>query len=97
MDIMEYIRPELAVVAVVCYLSELALKKTQRIKEKYLPFILGGMSVILCGIWVFANSPVSTAKEVAAAVFLSITQGLLMAGAGICADRAVSHVKNGKS
>lgn len=79
-QILNYVKPELVVVAVVCYILGMGLKKTQTIKDKFIPYIIGGVSVILCGIWVFANSPITTSQETAMAVFMAITQGILMAG-----------------
>lgn len=80
MDILNYIKPELIVVALVLYFIGIAIKKAQSIKDNYIPYILGGISVILCGIWVLANSPLNTAQEVLMAIFTSIVQGVLLAG-----------------
>lgn len=80
MDILNYIKPELIVVALVLYFIGIAIKKAQSIKDNYIPYILGGISVILCGIWVLANSPLSTTQEVLMAIFTSIVQGVLLAG-----------------
>lgn len=80
MDILNYIKPELIVVALVLYFIGIAIKKAQSIKDNYIPYILGGISVILCGIWVLANSPLNTTQEVLMAIFTSIVQGVLLAG-----------------
>ena len=80
MDIMNYIKPELVVVAVVLYFIGLAIKKAKTIKDNYIPYALGVISIILCTIWVLANSPLGTVQEVLMAVFTSIVQGVLVAG-----------------
>ena len=80
MDIMNYIKPELIVVAIVLYFAGLGIKKAEGIKDKYIPFILGVCGIVLSAIWVFANSPIGTVQEVLMAVFTSIVQGLLVAG-----------------
>ena len=92
MDIMSYVKPELVVVAVVCYIIGIGIKKTQTIKDKYIPYIIGAISVILCGIWVFANSPAGTPQEIATAVFMALTQGVLMAGASTYVNQLIKQV-----
>lgn len=93
MDLMQYVKPELVVVAIVCYIIGVGLKKSETIKDKYIPFILGGVSIILCFIWVFANSQVSTGQEIASAVFMAITQGVLMAGLSTYVNQLVKQSK----
>lgn len=80
MDIMNYVKPELIVVAIVLYIVGVALKKAEMIKDNAIPFILGAIGVVLSAIWVLANSPLGTAQEVLMAVFTSIVQGVLVAG-----------------
>ena len=80
MDVMNYIKPELVVVAIALYIIGMAMKNTKSVKDNYIPYILGSISVVLCGIWVFANSPLGTVQEVLMAVFTSIVQGVLVAG-----------------
>lgn len=78
--LMNYIKPELLVVAIVLYFCGMGLKQTQTIKDKYIPAILGIGGIFLCGIWVLATSSLSNEHEVAMAVFTAIIQGILMAG-----------------
>ena len=80
MDIMDYIKPELIVVAIVLYFIGLAIKKAETIKDNYIPYVLGVISIILCTIWVLGNSMLGTVQEVLMAVFTSIVQGVLVAG-----------------
>lgn len=80
MDIMNYIKPELVVIAIVLYFVGLGIKKAESIKDKYIPCILGILGIALAAIWVFANSPIGTVQEVLMAVFTSIVQGILVAG-----------------
>lgn len=80
MDIMNYIKPELIVVAIVLYFIGLGIKKAENIKDKYIPCILGVLGIVLAAIWVFANSPLNTTQDVLMAVFTSIIQGILVAG-----------------
>lgn len=79
-QIMNYIKPELIVVAVVLYFIGMWLKKAQAVKDKYIPLILGGIGIVLCAIWVLATSTIGTGQEIAMAVFTAIVQGILVAG-----------------
>ena len=79
-QIINYVKPELIVLAVVLYFIGIGLKQTQKVSDKYIPIILGGIGIMLCAIWVLATSPMSTVQEIAMAVFTAIVQGILVAG-----------------
>ena len=79
-QIMNYVKPELIVVAVVLYFIGMGLKQSQTAKDKYIPLILGGIGIVLCAVWVIASCPISTGQEIAMAVFTAIVQGILVAG-----------------
>ena len=48
MEAMNYVKPELIVVAFVLYFFGVALRQAQAVKNKYIPLILGGISMVLC-------------------------------------------------
>ncbi|WP_033124988.1 phage holin family protein [Eubacterium sp. ER2] len=79
-QIINYVKPELIVVAVVLYFIGMGLKQAQAVKDKYIPLILGGAGIVLCAIWVLATSPLGTGQDIAMAVFTAIVQGILVAG-----------------
>lgn len=79
-QIMSYVRPELLIVTVALYFLGMGLKQAQAIKDKYIPLILGGVSIALCAIWVFATSTFSGGQDAAMGIFVAITQGILVAG-----------------
>lgn len=93
MDIMNYVKPELLVVAIVLYFVGMAIKKAKSIKDNYIPYILGGIGIILCGIWVVANSPLGTVQEVLMAIFTSIVQGVLIAGLSTYVNQLIKQAK----
>ena len=64
-QIMNYVKPELLIVAVVLYLIGMGLKKAQAVKDKYIPLILGGIGVVICTVWVLANCPIHAYQDVA--------------------------------
>ena len=79
-QIMNYVKPELLIVAFVLFFIGVAIKKTEKISDKYIPSILGLLGIIICGIYVIATSSISGGQEIAMAIFVSITQGVLVAG-----------------
>lgn len=79
-QIMNYVKPELIVVAVALYFIGMGLKRAQAVRDKYIPIILGGTGIVLCAIWVLATSPLGTGQDIAMAVFTAIVQGILVAG-----------------
>ena len=91
-QIMNYVKPELIVVAVALYFLGMALKQAQSVKDKYIPLILGGVSIVLCAIWVLATSEIGNGQQVAMAVFTAITQGILVAGLSIYVDQIKKQV-----
>lgn len=90
-QIMNYVKPELVVVAVVLYFIGLGLKQAQAVKDKYIPLILGGAGIALCAIWVLATSPIGTGQDIALAVFTAIVQGVLVAGLSTYVNQIVKQ------
>ena len=74
-QIMNYVKPELVVVAIVLYFIGMWLKK-----DKYIPIILGAVGIAICGIYVVATCSLSGVQNIAMAVFTAIVQGVLVAG-----------------
>lgn len=79
-QVMNYVKPELVVVAAVLYFIGIALKKSQTVADKYIPIVLGALGMIICGIYVVATCSLSGMQNVAMAIFTAIVQGILVAG-----------------
>lgn len=90
MNFQDYIKPELLILLPVLYLIGTAIKKSN-IANKFIPWILGGVAVLLCGIWVFASTPIATGAEIAIAIFTAITQGVLIAGASVYVNQLIKQ------
>ena len=90
MNFQDYIKPELLILIPVLYLIGVAVKKSA-LADKFIPWVLGGVSVVLCGIWIFANCPIATGAQVATAIFTAITQGVLIAGASVYVNQLVKQ------
>ena len=53
--IMNYIKPELVVVAMVLYFVGMGLKQAQAVKDKYIPAILGAVGILLATLYVIVK------------------------------------------
>ena len=82
MDLKELIKPELLILIPVLYVVGIGLKKS-KLSDTLIPLILGGIAIVLSAAWVIATSNISTLKDVAYALFISVTQGILSAGASV--------------
>ena len=91
MSITDYVKPELLVVAVVLYFIGMSLKKSEVIKDKYIPLINGALGVAICAIYVFAACSCDGPQSVAMAFFTAITQGILVAGLSTYANQLMKQ------
>ena len=92
-QIMNYVKPELIVVAIVLYFIGMGLKRAETIPDKYIPLILGGIGIVLCAIWVLATCPIDTGQNIAMAVFTAIIQGILVAGLSTYVNQIIKQVQ----
>ena len=92
--VMEYVKPELLVVAVAMYIVGMIIKNSSAIKNEYIPIIIGILSIIIAALFVFATSPISTSQEILMALFTSIVQGILCASPSVFVDQTVKQTKN---
>ena len=91
--VIDYVKPELIVVAVVLYFIGIAIKQSQTIKDKYIPVIIGIVGIILALIWVLATSSIETWQNVLLALFTAIVQGVLVAGLSTYVDQLIKQGK----
>ncbi len=82
MDIMNFIKPELLILIPVIYTIGLGIKKS-KVPDKYIPIILGLISILLAMLWVISTSSIEGWQDAAHAIYVAITQGLLAAGASV--------------
>lgn len=90
---MNYVQPELIVVALVLYFIGMGLKKAEAVPDKYIPLILGGIGVVLCAIWVLATCPLDSGQNIAMAIFTAIIQGILVAGLSTYVNQIIKQVQ----
>lgn len=91
-QIMNYVKPELIVVAIVLYFVGMGLKKAEAVADKYIPLILGGVGIVLCAVWVLATGSLSTGQDIAMAVFTAIVQGILVAGLSTYVNQIIKQI-----
>lgn len=82
MNFQDYIRTELLILIPVLYLIGIGLKKS-KLPNRWIPITIGAVSVVLSAIWVVATSSITCINDAAYAIFTSITQGVLIAGASV--------------
>lgn len=91
-QILNYVKPELIIVAVVLYFIGMGLKQAQAVNDKYIPIINGVIGIVLCGIWVLSTSSFGSRQDIAMAVFTAIVQGILVAGLSTYVNQIIKQV-----
>lgn len=86
MNYQDFIKSELLILIPVLYVIGIGLKKSTLL-DKYIPIVIGSISVILSAIWIITTSDISTLKDCTYAIFTAITQGVLVAGASVYANQ----------
>lgn len=89
----EFIKPELLVLIPVLYIIGIGFKKTTLLKDKFIPVALGLISIFLTGLYIFATSNITGAKEITMALFTALTQGVLIAGASVYANQIYKQLQ----
>lgn len=92
MELKEFIKPELLIMIPVLYVVGIGLKKS-KLSDTLIPLVLGGIAIVLSAAWVIATSNISTLKDVAYALFISVTQGILSAGASVYVNQLYVQAK----
>ena len=77
--LMNYIKPELIIVSIALYFIGIWIKGTDSIKDKWIPVILGIVSIAICAIWVLSTTPIGSGQALLMAIFTAIIQGILVA------------------
>lgn len=90
-QIINYVKPELVVLAVVLYFIGMGIKKTEKIKDNYIPMILGILGVSLCAIWVMATSSFGSTNDIFMGIFTALVQGVLVAGLSVYVNQMIKQ------
>ena len=92
MNYQDYIKTELLILIPVLYFIGTGLKKS-KLSDKWIPLVLGIVSVMMSAIWVVATTSITDTSEVAAAMFTAVTQGVLLAGASVYVNQLYVQAK----
>ena len=92
METVSYIKPELLILVPVLYIVGMGIQKS-KIKNNRIPLILGVIAILLSTLWVFSTSLVQSWQEAIYALYISITQGILAAGASVYAHQFYVQTK----
>ena len=91
-QIINYVKPELVVVSIALYFLGVWMKKSQRIKDKDIPMILGCIGTIICGMYVVATCDLAGIQNAAMALFTAIVQGILVAGLSTYVNQIIKQI-----
>lgn len=72
-----FVAPGLIIAAIVLYFVGMALKKTEKIDNKFIPIVLGGLGIVLAVIFGIATGDFAT--NPAMGVYNAIVQGIVIA------------------
>ena len=93
MNFVEFVKPELLAIIPVLNLLGAGMKKSKRIKDKYIPILLGVAGVLIAGAYVMLTTDKSTEYGLATAIFTAITQGVLCSAASVYANQLVKQAE----
>ena len=91
MEFKDFIKPELLILIPVLNIIGIAIKKS-KIQNKYIPMILGGISIILSAIWIVAQCDFVGLKSAIIAIFTAFAQGILIAGTSVYIHQVYCHL-----
>ena len=91
----EFVKPELLILIPVLYLIGTGLKNS-KFKDNLIPIAIGIFGIILSMIYVFATSEISGIKDVLMGIFISLTQGILVAGCSVYFNQIYKQLKEEK-
>lgn len=90
--IKDFIKPELFVLVFVLYIIGVGIKNS-KMNDTYIPFILGIISIGLCGIWIVGTCEFHNYRDIFMGIFTTLVQGVLIAGASVYANQLVKQFK----
>jgi heme O synthase-like polyprenyltransferase len=97
MDYLEFIKPELLSLILVGYFIGMALKKCEKIKDWTIPFIIGGMNIVLAVVYLFSISDLLDSRKIAALVFTGFVQGALTAAGAVYGNQLKKQATVGRA
>ena len=90
----EFIKPEILILIPVLYIVGIGIKKS-KIKDCWIPALLGSVSVVLTALYVYATTDIHNSKDIAYSIFTVLTQGILVAAASVYVNQIFKQLKGG--
>ncbi len=87
----EFVKPELLVLVAVLYFVGMGLKKARNVPDRYIPYLLGAIGIVLSVVYVCATSVLDGWQAVLMAVFTAVTQGILCAGCSVYVNQLLKQ------
>jgi hypothetical protein len=91
--ILAFIKPELLILAIILYFVGMAFKSSKVVKDALIPFILCGISIVICLGYVFGTTDITSTKGLCMALFTALVQGFLCAAAPTYVDNFIRQAK----
>lgn len=91
--ILQYIKPELLIVAVALYVLGIFLKKSNSVPDKRIPTILLIVAFVCVALYVVATSTVSSAQDVCMLIFTILIQTILITSAPVFISQLLIQAK----
>lgn len=91
--IKDFIKPELIVLIPVLYFVGVGIRKSKKVKNEYIPILLGIVGISLGLIYVLATSDLTNYQNILLALFTAITQGILVAGTSVFVNQLIKQKK----
>ncbi len=95
MSINEYVTPSLTVLIPILYICGMAIKKSN-VPDYKIPFILGGIGIVLANIWVFAENMPVTFSQALTTLFFGTSQGIVCAACSVYTKNLLKQYSEGK-
>ena len=97
MDYLEFIKPELQLLILVGYFIGMALKNSEKIQDWTIPFIIGGVNIVLSVVYLFSVSSTLDSRNIATLVFTGIVQGVLTAAGAVFVNQLKKQATVGRA
>ncbi len=89
--LMEFIHPELVILAAALMALGKMLKQAAVVKDKRIPLLLGLAGVVLAIVWSIAERPPKTAEEWLGTLFSGTAQGILCAATAVYGHQIIKQ------
>lgn len=96
MELTDYIKPELVVVAIVLYFLGVAVKKSKIVDSRFIPLINGILGIGICALYIFSATSLNGIRDMVMAGFTAITQGILTAGLSTYVYQIIKQMQTNK-